>query len=302
MQYGLLKTVSLFAGTIRSLHATDPWRRDVAARTIPAIDNELARLHALERAYDPDTIPLLEQLHLRPDARCLEVAGGAGSIARWMRRNTRGNVAALDIDVAHLRDMPGIEVIETDIQNWEAPRQFDLAHCRFLLDLLSSPAETVFRLAEAASPGGYLVLEEFDDLTASLALGPEEHVARHEQVLAAKQASFAAAGHKNDVGRRLPAMVKATHAFRVEASGHVKVRQGGDPGTESSRRYVENHRAALLATGSVDEPCLDAYVDQLQNPAYVYFAPIVVSVVAKYPPSWAAGAFPFARAATEQPR
>jgi SAM-dependent methyltransferase len=246
-----------------------------------AIDNEQNRLHALETAYDPGTIRRLEELRLPSDANCLEVAAGAGSIARLMRHKTDGLVVALDIDVVPLSDIPGIEVAQADIRSWEAPLQFDLVHCRFLLDLLPYPIDAVVRLARATAPGGYLVLEEFDDLTAGLAFGTHEQIARHDQAVAAKQGAFAAAGHSNQLGRHLPAMINATGAFRIRAAGHVEVRQGGAPGTEPWLRYLQNRRALLSETGQIDQSGLHAYAHQLQDPSFLYFAPMLVSVVAE---------------------
>jgi SAM-dependent methyltransferase len=258
----------------RAGHSTD-------SHAPPPIDNEKDRLQALEQAYDPGTIRRLEELDLPSDANCLEVGAGAGSIARWMRRETDGLVVALDTDVVHLRDIPGIEAVEGDIRCWEVPLQFDLVHCRFLLDLLPAPIDTVTRLARATAPGGYLVLEEFDDLTAGLAFGTHEQVARHDQVVAAKQGAFAAADNNNYLGRHLPAMINATGAFRIRAAGHVEVRQGGAPGTEPWLRYLENQRASLSETGQIDQAGLYAYAHQLQDPSFLYFAPMLVSVVAE---------------------
>jgi 2-polyprenyl-3-methyl-5-hydroxy-6-metoxy-1,4-benzoquinol methylase len=85
-------------------------------RATQAIDNELRRLQAQEHAHDLRTIPLLEALPLPSDASCLEVGAGAGSIARWMCRNTAGPVLALDTDVTHLGGIPGLDVVQADIE------------------------------------------------------------------------------------------------------------------------------------------------------------------------------------------
>jgi hypothetical protein len=154
-------------------------------------------------------------------------------------------------------------------------------HCRCLLDLVRRPTDAVSHMAHATLPGGYLVLEEFDDLTATLAFGPDRYVSRHADVLAAKQAAFAAVGHRNHLGRHLPAMINATGAFRIHAAGHVEVRQGGSPGTEPWRRYLRNQTEPLLDSGQVDRPGLQAYGDQLCDPSFLYFAPMLVSVVAQ---------------------
>jgi len=135
-------------------------------------------------------------------------------------------------------------------------------------------------MARATASGGYLVLEEFDDLTASLAFGRDEHVARHAQVLAAKQAAFAAAGHRNHIARHLPAKPNATGAFPSSAAGHVAVRQDG-AGTDPWLRYLRNQTAPLLETAHVDKARLQAYADQLRDLSFLYFAPMLVSVVAQ---------------------
>jgi len=245
------------------------------------IDNELRRLRAQERAYDPLTTSLLQGLALPPGASCLEIAAGAGSIARWMRGHTTGPVVALDTDVAHLASIPGLEVTQADVRTWQPAREFDLVHCRLLLDLLPRPAAAVLAMARATATGGYLVLEEFDDLTAPLSFGLDEQVTRHARVLAAKQAAFGAAGHQNHLGRHLPAMINDVGAFRIHAAGHVDVRQGGSPDTEPWRRYLRNQTKSLLESGHVDRSCLEAYGDQLCDPSFLYFAPMLVSVVAE---------------------
>lgn len=245
------------------------------------LDNEIGRLRALEKAYDPLTIALLRDLELPPDASCCEVGAGAGSIAAWMRDNTSGPVVAVDSDSVHLQGLTGVDVIEADVCTWEAPLQFDVVHCRFLLDLMPSPFDTVSKLAEATAPDGYLVLEEFDDLTTGLAFGTEAEVARHGRVVTAKQAAFARAGHANHVGRHLPALVQAGGLFELRSCGACEVRKGGCADVEPWRRYLRNQQAVLLGTGCVDESDFDAYCHQLERPGFIYFAPMVVRVVAQ---------------------
>jgi len=70
-------------------------------------DREPGRLRLVEAASDPATIRLLESADVGPVTRCLEVAAGAGSVARWMgdRVGHEGSVVAVDLKVAYLADL-----------------------------------------------------------------------------------------------------------------------------------------------------------------------------------------------------
>jgi hypothetical protein len=47
-------------------------------------EDERRRLELLEERTDPMTIRRIERLDLPCGARCLEIGGGRGSIARWL--------------------------------------------------------------------------------------------------------------------------------------------------------------------------------------------------------------------------
>ena len=70
-------------------------------------DRELTRLRLLEVAFDGETTKCLNAIGVDPGASCLEVAAGAGSIARWIveRIGVEGHVTAVDPKMLYLTDL-----------------------------------------------------------------------------------------------------------------------------------------------------------------------------------------------------
>lgn len=123
---------------------------------------ELNRLTLLEEIFDPFSIRNLGRTGIGPGTRCLEVGAGAGSIARWMgERAGFGNVVATDLSTEYLHPLTelGIEVIRHDVSADPAPGEFDVIHCRFVLDHIPTRDDVLKRLASWLRPGGWLVME-----------------------------------------------------------------------------------------------------------------------------------------------
>ena len=99
-------------------------------------DRELARLRANETWMDEHTKSQLAATGLGSGWRCLEVAAGAGSIARWLGEfvGPAGTVCAVDVNTRFLRDLPtNVTVVEHDITTGPPEHAaFDLVHSRSL--------------------------------------------------------------------------------------------------------------------------------------------------------------------------
>ena len=108
---------------------------------------ERRRLANLVRNFDPSTRQRLESLPVRMEgARVLEVAGGSGSIARWLagRVGRWGAVVATDLDTRHLEALGDhrLEIRRHDIlADPIEENSYDLVHCRLLLMPLVGRAE-----------------------------------------------------------------------------------------------------------------------------------------------------------------
>ena len=122
---------------------------------------------AFERERDAATIRYLEEIGVSSGWRCLEVGGGAGTIAEWMcqRVGTAGHVVATDLDTRLLEAIisPNIEVrrhnIETDDLEID---YYDLVHARYVLLHLKEWEVVLKKLADSMKPGAWLFIEDPD--------------------------------------------------------------------------------------------------------------------------------------------
>ena len=112
--------------------------------------NERRRLELFAERLDPLTVRRIKALDLTTGARCLEVGGGRGSIARWLCEyvGPAGRVTATDLETGFLSELslPNLDVLRHDVTSDEFPdRSFDLVHVRAVLmhipDRMASAAD-----------------------------------------------------------------------------------------------------------------------------------------------------------------
>lgn len=123
---------------------------------------QLARLRTLERAFDPLSQAVFNQLALPDKPAILDLGAGAGSLAAWLSRRYPGaNVTATDIDTRFLADIPGIEVLAHNAATDDfPPASFDVVHARALLCHLTEREALLTRAITWLRPGGWLVIED----------------------------------------------------------------------------------------------------------------------------------------------
>jgi ubiquinone/menaquinone biosynthesis C-methylase UbiE len=124
-------------------------------------------LDLLAERHDPITIRRVERLGLPPGARCLEIGGGRGSIARWLCDyvGLEGQVTATDLETDFLAELslPNLEVRRHDVRTDEfAERSFDLVHARAVLMHIPERMATLRRMVSWLAPRGWLLVEEAD--------------------------------------------------------------------------------------------------------------------------------------------
>lgn len=132
------------------------------------LSDVMLRRRRREEHSDPRSIMFVSGLGITPDATCLEVGAGLGSLARWMATSLapRGLVQATDVqpELVHAISEaapPNLEVIRHDIVRDPPPGQsYDLIHARFVLEHLPSRDHVLWSLASMLSPGGWLVIED----------------------------------------------------------------------------------------------------------------------------------------------
>jgi SAM-dependent methyltransferase len=142
------------------------------------------RLPALGQIFDSGTIHHLEDRGVASGWHCLEVGGGAGSIATWLseRVGASGQVVVTDINTRFLAALqrPNLEVRKHNIVTDPLPEgAFDLVHVRLVLMHLPERDAVLSRLCKALKPGGWLLDEEYDVLSPH----PAPELNRFEKVL-----------------------------------------------------------------------------------------------------------------------
>jgi SAM-dependent methyltransferase len=234
------------------------------------------RFDALAALFDTGTILHLEALGVAENWRCLEVAAGGGSIARWLadRVGLGGHVLATDVDVRHLDSLqlPNLSVLRHDILEDPLPAPvFDLVHVRLLLVHLPRREEALGRMIAALKPGGWLLVEEFD----SLSTRPNPDINPAETALKSSEAQrtvMKAAGMDTGYGRRLPARLKAHGLVQVDAEARIPLWQGGSAFSQLMRANWNQLHDAMVASGIVSEKELASDLERLDDPAFMSFA------------------------------
>ena len=122
---------------------------------------------AFERERDAATIRYFEEIGVSSGWRCLEVGGGAGTIAEWLCQQvgTAGHVVVTDLDTRLLEaiDSPNLEVRRHDIVNDDLETdRYDLVHARYVLLHLKEGEVVLKKLADSLKPGGWLFIEDPD--------------------------------------------------------------------------------------------------------------------------------------------
>jgi len=242
------------------------------------------RLMQLELMLDPWTIRNLGLIGVEAGWRCLEVAGGGGSIAAWLCRQVgaSGHVIATDLDTRFLEAIaaPNLEVRHHDILADPLPEAaFDLVHTRTLLAFLPQPDQAIRKMAAALKPGGWLLVEEPDYISAiadpSMSPGA---VALSRKGWEALLSHARSRGYDTELGRHLYHDVCITGLVDVQAEGFVAMQLGGTPSARFWRLTLEQLQDNILAAGLLTQAELEDYRTLLESPEYRWLQPTAMSV------------------------
>lgn len=231
----------------------------------PEQEGEGERIDFGALAYDDITMARLRAVGAGPGWRCLDVGAGTGTVScRLLQDAGVASVLAVDRDVRFLgdRSLPGLDVREADITRPDfAPGRFQLVHARFVLMHLPERDRMITALAGLVAPGGVLVLSDAVDLTSDRTPGtPYTSVMR-----AMWQGLKTAIGTDVSWVPSYPQLLRGVGLESVAAEIHVPPLL---PGSAISRFWEdtwERSRAAMLATGLVDDAAIDAAVRYVRS-------------------------------------
>ncbi len=246
---------------------------------------ERQRLLDMAELLDPETRERIDALGLAPGWRCLEVGGGAGTIARWLgeRVGDEGHVLSLDLDLRfHVEVGPRVKLHEGDLMQEVLPRDhFQLAHSRAVIEHLADPRAGLARMVDALAPGGWIVIEDGDFITVDEAAMPGSFRQLHE---AATAAGLLRSPHwKRRYGSRLLADLQSLPLEDVEIAGTLRTLVGGTPGAQSYVIGLAYAVPGLVAAGLIEEGVANEALDLARRPDFRLPSPLHVTGIGRKP-------------------
>lgn len=227
--------------------------------------DELTLTRFWESRYQPLTTRIIQDLPIEPAWRCLDMAGGAGSLAYWLaERVGQGTVLAVDSDIRYLDDAraANLEVRQLDITSTDfTPGSFDLIVARGVLSGLPGADEMLTQSVRWLAPGGWLVVEDFYFLPSE-----DAPTAAGRAVVDAYTKGFEARGADVRWARRLPAGM--ARAGLTSLGVHVTpLGPGQSPGENAlirMRLQLQGHH--LVEKGMVSAEQMAEFIASLDAP------------------------------------
>jgi len=238
-----------------------------------AFDNDSAQAGdhhaALAGLLDEETLRRTQELLDLTGKRCLEIAAGGGSFARWLadRVGPAGSVLATDLKPQLIAEHPGVTVRRHDITVDEPLGLFDLVHARLLLNHLPEREVALRHMIGALAPGGVLLTEDFRPMPGDLvAFGPDPAVVRLvNQFQRLNSDTLTSHGNDRDWSWRAAAAFHRGGLSDVEVRMHGSSWPGGGPGCRLLRAGIGQLRPHLVERGLTAEE-LDAVAEALLDP------------------------------------
>lgn len=236
---------------------------------------EHKRLALMEEIFDPFSIRLLDRIGLTAGWRCLEVGAGAGSIARAMaERAGGGNVVATDLSVGLLAPLTtlGVTVLKHDVTTDDSPGEFDLIHCRYVVDHLPQRETAIRRMVSWLKPGGILLVEAG---TTAPELSTRPEVSR--AMVASNAALTQSLGTHPGWARTLPLPLEAAGLSGCVAEGTALPVRGGSPMARWLRSSYQLVDDRVVATGALTERELAAAYAAYDDPTFVDYTWLTIA-------------------------
>jgi SAM-dependent methyltransferase len=246
----------------------------------------LDRLRSLEQWLDPATTRHLRARGVGAGWRCLEVGGGAGSVAQWLCGQVcpGGDVVATDLDTRFLetRSEANLRVLRHDITADNLPAAaFDLVHCRLVLAHLPDRQAVLSKLAAALKPHGQLVAEEMDFVSVT-ADADQPRGRAFNAAVASSNDVLRARGFDPEYGRMLLADLAAAGLADIGTEGHVRLWAGGSPGAAAWRLTFEQLRRDMAALG-LDHATIAAAIGACEDPGFTFLSQVTMTAWGQRP-------------------
>jgi SAM-dependent methyltransferase len=221
--------------------------------------SELQRLQLQSRVWEPAGRELLSKIEGGSGGRVLDVGCGALGwlriLSEWV--GPSGQVVGTDIDESLLdaarsfleaEGIANVELVVDDLFDSKLePHSFDLVHARYVIAPLGRGREQVASHRRLVTPGGSLVLEEWD--LGSWHFNPPAPAA--ERLIRLLSDIFATLG--GEAGRGLPELLDEIGIEEPEIDARVVALKPGHPYLRLPLQFSLALESRLLETVSEDE-------------------------------------------------
>jgi len=216
---------------------------------------------------------LLDQLHVRPGARAIDLGCGPQGVLDLLseRVGPNGSVVGLeqsDVFAAAARKfaaeqrLANVEVVQGDAKSTGLPRaSFDVVFARLVLVNVPEPQRVADEMAALLRPGGVVASYEADFLP-HLCDPPSAAWNRLFEIF---QAFSAAKGVDLFVGRKTHRMLRHAGIVDVQVNSLVHVYPHGHNRRTIFLDFIQNIRAEAIAEGFVTEAELDDLLAALRR-------------------------------------
>ena len=245
------------------------------------------RFDALGQLFDAPTIEYLAALGVSPGWLCWEVGAGGGSIAEWLAGAVAptGSVLATDLDLRRLSTaVPGLTAMRHDVVRDEIPSAaYDLVHARLLLVHLPERERVLDSLVRSLRPGGWVVIEDFDNmfLDVGAAATPEQAIVR--KVALAFKRLLQERGADLAYARRLPGMLRSRGLEDIAGEGRIVFGAGGSPASRLAAANYAQVAEEMIGQSLCTSGELRSALELLEDPGFDVATHLLISAWGRRP-------------------
>jgi SAM-dependent methyltransferase len=249
------------------------------------------RFAGLEACYDQSTFGYLSALGLGEGWRCWEIGAGGGSVVRWMAAQVgeSGSVLGTDLNIDWIDGrMPRqVELRRHDVTSDEIPSSsYDLIHARLVLLHLPSRDQVIDRLVAALAPGGWLVLEEFDQIFPPCPEPTTDEQRTFNRVRAAFSELLDRRGaNTTSYPRTLPWRMQRAGLSQTGAEGRLVFATGASPGAAVNRANLLQTRDQAVDAGLLTADDVTTFLRVLDDPGFIFTMPLLISAWGRREPA-----------------
>jgi hypothetical protein len=146
---------------------------------------------------------------------------------------------------------------------------------------LAEPEAVLGKLARALRPGGWLVVEDHDYISAAPVSA--HGAAQHRRTHTARMRMFADAGVDHFFGRKLPALLSELGLTDLGNDGRTWIFEGGSPAARWLRLSMQHLRPRLVANTELTDADIDEMLTLFDDPAWTALSPIFLAAWGRRP-------------------